>query len=194
MKHREKKPCAKCQAPIPPHATGGHVVLGGSHELRCLHCGESESIPTNTTINVWKAYADDFGKAHRSCAPSVKAIHRFQWRKNDPHDWERSWVTGVSSLTLFAAVTGTTRTPYGYPHDPADFKRCIDFVRSMDAWSWETMLEPVVTRCKHWEFFIPVWDELVALYDEEYPTGTAPKLYDRLRALGKEAEAKHGFL
>ena len=45
---------------------------------------------------------------------------------------------------------------------------------------WRKRLNEVSVVFPKWKPLIDIWDELHALYCEEYPTGKAPKLYDRM--------------
>lgn len=102
---------------------------------------------------------------------------------------EAAWLAGtdngISSRVLFAALSddadlqraalarngGCDRNQH--PLDPDDFGRCLRMVRLL---GWRDRLTEV-PMTPPWLSIAHRWDELAALYDEEYPTGRAPKLY-----------------
>lgn len=106
--------------------------------------------------------------------------------------WAVSDDTGLSSrrlaieLAKHAAMKLYIREPdllepNPHPHDPADFGRCV---RMLDA---APQLREHLPKCRTisptWAALIDRWDEMEALYREEFPTGRAPKLYDLMRGI-----------
>lgn len=108
----------------------------------------------------------------------------------DAIGWLLNGDTGISSETMWTAITGhpinKPRWAPGIPHDPDDFGRCYRLMRTMPTWG--KFLPKVAAAYPMWVPFIEAWDELVGLYEEELPSGTCPKLYARLQALGKVGE------
>lgn len=109
--------------------------------------------------------------------------------EGDPIAWLTNGDTGTSSKTIWSVLTGRRITePYfspDVPHDPADFGRCYRLLKVMP--SWRARLSEVALKHSAWTPLVEAWDELTALYEEELPNGTAPKLYARMRELRERA-------
>lgn len=99
--------------------------------------------------------------------------------------WLDSGDTGISSRTIWSVMMN--RKPVGrwwdadVPHDPGDFGRCYRLLKVMP--EWRTRLHEVALKYSDWGPLVQAWDELTALYEEELPNGTAPKLYKRIQEL-----------
>jgi hypothetical protein len=106
-------------------------------------------------------------------------------------DRELEWLcgtdTGTSSLTLFSVLTekhaaraiahrGPRPAP---PQDPDDFGRCYRLLQAFPA--WKSRLGEVTERYPDWKGLVDQWDHLVALWQEESPSGECPKLYDAMK-------------
>lgn len=99
--------------------------------------------------------------------------------------WASQGETGVSSLTIFAVMTGAEDAPdigrirrnfrYAPPRDPADFRRCYLLLKLIP--EWKTRLPEVAERFPNWGGLVQQWDELTQLYEEERENGQCPKLY-----------------
>lgn len=112
-------------------------------------------------------------------------------------DVELEWLlgpdTGTSSLTIFAVLSARSgasvpadrRSP---PWDPDDFGRCYRLLERIPA--WRTRLHEVAAAYPVWAPLVREWPALEALYREELPKGTGPKLYQRMRLLLKEGGAR----
>lgn len=103
-----------------------------------------------------------------------------------PEQWIVSYDTGVSSKTIWAVMMGAISgqepwSTFNVPHDPADFGRCYRLLKAIP--EWRPRLHEVAERFPKWAPLIAAWDELTALYEEEVASGTAPKLYARMRQL-----------
>lgn len=107
-------------------------------------------------------------------------------------DQELAWLngadTGTSSLAIFAVCSERGGLAFGHrgalgdpPWDPSDFGRCHRLLERFPA--WRSRLSEVASRFPAWRRLVPAWDELEALYREEEPSGTAPKLYALLKKL-----------
>ena len=69
-----------------------------------------------------------------------------------------------------------------YPRDPEDFGRCHRFLEAVPQARLNLgMMGPVSAI---WSRLVDEWDSLTAIYLEELPTGSAPKLYARMKELG----------
>jgi hypothetical protein len=77
-----------------------------------------------------------------------------------------------------------------HPHDPDDFGRCYRFYLAAmcdhegKCRDFTGKLALVAALSPVWKNIIDNWSELTRLYLEELPTGRAPKLYERMKALG----------
>jgi len=101
--------------------------------------------------------------------------------------WLMSDDTGMSSKYMAYIIKGGPRCEPAIPHDPSDFGRCYRFRRAF--------VPPVpvdlMAKCgPAWELYVRNWDAMERLYEEELPSGNAPKLYammQRLQSQAKEA-------
>lgn len=182
--------------------------------LACLHCGETYKVNMPIPIGLLAALNKTWGKDHRThkltargklCHYCLTFGHpSAECPKLDYHgDWE-AWVrgpdTGMSSLVLCATIVGraefarcfpTTSNELGthHPHDPEDFGRCYRLLKAIPG--FRELVGRAARLGGAWECLVSHWDELEALYEEELPTGAAPKLYERMQQIIHE-EASHG--
>lgn len=101
--------------------------------------------------------------------------------EGDVMAWLSNGDTGTSSKTIFSVLTGHPIEHTGTPSDPSDFGRCYRLLKVMP--TWRARLPEVAEQFPEWRGLVGAWDELTALYEEELPTGRAPKLYDRMKEL-----------
>lgn len=104
--------------------------------------------------------------------------------------WLSSDDTGLSSKYMASVLSDPSRCrENNHPHDPADFGRCL---RMLAAAPELRIKLPRLTDAKHgpvWNALAANWPELEQLYNEEHPTGQAPKLYERMRELIQKARS-----
>lgn len=103
-------------------------------------------------------------------------------REGDAIAWLGNGDIGVSSATIWTVMMGRKASPrwgHDVPHDPADFGRCYRLLKAMPL--WRSRLGEVAVRFPEWQRLVDAWDELTALYEEELPSGSAPKLYRRIK-------------
>lgn len=118
--------------------------------------------------------------------------------KMTPQRWILEGEVGVSSKTMYAALTGTITEPtqcsrhYDTPKDPDDFKRCWKLIVLFP--EWRKRLDIVGKVFPKWQPFIREWRWLEALYIEEAPSGSCPKLYELLQRLNDEGMALDGWM
>ena len=97
--------------------------------------------------------------------------------------WFSSDDTGLSSQYLASVLSDRGLIENNHPHDPTDFgrsKRLLDAVPELRA------KLPRLADAKHgpvWNAIYSNWVELENLYDEERPTGQAPKLSARMKEI-----------
>ena len=101
--------------------------------------------------------------------------------------WLKGADVGMSSKALAMTLSGMAVSALGkreckaHPYDPADIGRCF---RMLDRFpELRENLHLMKKASPVWEKLIDRWDDLRALYNEEFPTGKAPKLYDLIQEL-----------
>jgi hypothetical protein len=108
--------------------------------------------------------------------------------------WFGSDHVGMSSVFMarrLAPLAGLVCPPHrirdepAYPHDPSDFWRCLKLLEAVPE-----LAEHIPAMAAHgpiWSAYVEHWAEMTALYADEEPTGTAPKLYALMKRLQKES-------
>ena len=98
--------------------------------------------------------------------------------------WLRNRDTGTSSLVIYEVMTGHKQAlpvGHGHPWDPSDFGRCFRLLKLVP--EWRNRLHEVAERFPSWSPFVERWDEMERLYEEEAPSGRAPRLYRLMKEL-----------
>lgn len=96
--------------------------------------------------------------------------------------WHSSDETGRSSLFLSYALEGRgDGYMVTYPIDPDDFGRCLGLLVACP--NLRAKLPFLTGIGPQWDALIGAWPELEALWNEESPSGTCPKLYARMQGL-----------
>lgn len=162
------------------------VVMGGKagEVAHCTRCGEGLVFDTPQPLYMASAMMKAFDKQHKGCKKQTYT----EPKPLTPADWFRGRDVGTSSYTILFVMTGT-RSPhkrYSVPLDPSDFGRCYRLLNLFP--EWRVRLPEVAERFKEWGPMVRRWDEMTALYEEELPNGTAPKLYALMKVL--EAEGR----
>ena len=101
----------------------------------------------------------------------------------DNENWLMSGDTGTSSLTIYSVMTGHASDRHDVPYDPADFGRCYRLLKRHP--EFRSRMGEVADKYPKWQGLVDAWSELTALYEEELPSGKAPKLYARIQTLIK---------
>jgi hypothetical protein len=101
--------------------------------------------------------------------------------------WFAHGECGISSAAMARAIVGQApdaRFANGgnHPCDPSDFGRCVKLLDAVPA--ARQRLAVVAALSPIWARLIQHWDALEALYRRESPSGAAPVLYQRMKALG----------
>lgn len=112
---------------------------------------------------------------------SCSVMERASW-------WIDRGETGSSSLTIYAAFTGSAidDDEADFPFDPDDFRRCkllLDLIPE-----WRSDLQKVADRFPWLAPFVKRWDRFDRLYAQESESTSCPKLYAALQSACKEAE------
>lgn len=171
----------------------------------CQRCGDAYRMAMPCSLAVFAAAGKAYGREHKRCKQDKSRglactyCFRFGHRstacqsldcKGDPELWWQGPDTGTSSKVLCQTLAGWGQRIQGQhvPRDPADFGRCYRLLRAIPGWR-ERIGE--MSAVPGWGGLAAAWDELEALYEEELPSGSGPKLYARMRELQRsEAEMK----
>lgn len=160
-----------------------HLLKPGPISTLSTRCGIS--LIGNTERGAGQFLGTDFGLPHIDCVDCLRelvASERIQ-RYSLPDTAETRWIcggdTGTSSATIWSVMTnislhGVNRDS-GVPHDPADFGRCHRLLEKFP--EWRARMPEVAVKFPAWQPFVGAWETMTALYLEEIPTGTCPKLY-----------------
>ena len=95
---------------------------------------------------------------------------------------------GISSETIFGAITGLTINSSKYPPaDPSDFCRCYKLIKAVPKWKSE--LNKVSQLSKTWKNVIDNWDKLSELLEEQIEwrdkgISASNGMYDFMKQLG----------
>ncbi|MFA5130722.1 MAG: hypothetical protein WC477_07490 [Patescibacteria group bacterium] len=100
-------------------------------------------------------------------------------------DWLNGSDKGLSSKYLCNLyLTGSEELKPNYPFDPSDFGRCYRFLELLTLKESCDLLFKASKVSKEWGAIAANWDRMVELYEEEYPSGKAPKLYVLMKSIG----------
>ncbi len=81
-------------------------------------------------------------------------------------EWLLKGDRGISSETIFGAITGLVINSSKYPPaDPSDFYRCYKLINAVPEWKSE--LHKVAELSKTWKNVIDNWDKLSELLEEQ---------------------------
>ncbi len=153
----------------------GRTALG-NNSFRCLNCGDEYVVNMPASITMMAAIMDAFDKDHAGCKPSAAGRARFEY--TNPDEWIKSWDTGESSKTIWHYMMGRSYRSC-LPLDPDDFGRCYRLLKAFP--EWRSRLPEMAHDMRSWAPMIAAWSDLERLYEEELPTGTAPKLYQAMQ-------------
>lgn len=84
--------------------------------------------------------------------------------KKEHLEWLSSEDTGISSKTMFSAITGIPVGCCDIPYDIADVGRCVRMLRILP--DLRSQLSKVIELHKEWMPFIDCWKALERYYDE----------------------------
>lgn len=160
-----------------------HAGMAGN-VLLCNRCGARQPLSVPCSIDTFVELTKAWGKAHAKCRGDTMAFR--QAATLDA--WPDSDDTGMSSKAIYRhmrngpAFAADFRSG-GVPHplDPSDFGRCYRLLNL--APDWRARITEMAQHGPEWAALSGAWDELTALYEEELPHGTAPRLYARMKAL-----------
>jgi hypothetical protein len=182
-----------------------HVIInaGAGGRFDCLHCGESYSPTYPVPVDLLSSMMKSWAGTHNRCKVGAKGIacHHCmgfghaakdceQLNPASPQDWLDGPDTGISSKTIFSVMTGRgVLGAFGpsVPWDQDDFGRCHRLLKLFP--EWRKRLGEVAERHPTWAGLVREWDTLSALYEEEEPSGRAPRCYQRMQELLRESGA-----
>lgn len=173
------------------------VIVGGKpgESGWCTRCGEGLNLNMPQRIEVFVAASKAFVRAHAHCKPG----QYFEKPAHTPEQWKRGRDTGISSMTIYQAITGdrSDGSHFDIPYDPDDFGRCYRLLKLFP--SWRPQLAKVIDICPEWKPFVEAWDELTQMFEAVGPDrydlasprrkGTkaeidaAQRMYDRMKQL-----------
>lgn len=157
------------------------IVAGGAtgESGYCQRCGQGFGFGTSQPLYMAVAMMNAFVKEHSKC----KDRGRVEPSPANARDRFKSRDTGTSSLTIYSVFmhVDSPHGRYDLPRDPQDFGRCYRLLQIMP--SWKQRLHEVSAKYPEWKPLIERWDDLTALYEEELPRKTAPKLYALMQEL-----------
>lgn len=177
---------------VPPNADGSVHV--GQLDLFCAimahlakrHPGLTcQSRQMNAIKDAADAIVEVFARPIIKASPNMGL---YQWLTSDD--------TGLSSMHMarvLAECCGQNHgvpgpamyeDPFAAPSDPSDLGRCLRLLEAVP--QLVPHLGEMSKRSPLWAAYIAKWPEMVALYKEEYPTGSAPKLYDLMHSIQDE--------
>lgn len=76
--------------------------------------------------------------------------------------WLASDDTGMSSLFMASKLTGMFEAEYAYPHDPADFGRCLRLIEAVP--ELESKIRDMSQHGKEWVVVAAHWYEWAEVY------------------------------
>jgi hypothetical protein len=108
--------------------------------------------------------------------------------------WLLSGDTGLSSEEILsAALSIKIKSSWGnfcrYPLDPSDFGRCSRLLKAIPEFR-KIAFPKLARRSKVWKLMIKKWDDMEKIYQEEYPSSKAPKLYELMKKIEETAQSK----
>lgn len=178
-----------------PKSEHVHTLNGGG--FRCAHCGAKQDMAMPCDINVWIAAGKAFTKSHARCKAPGKTTcafclqfgHEYQTCPAiaNVEQWLRCHDTGLSSEQLAKAYLSKRPLAEPYPWDPDDFGRCYRLMKRYPEileWFWIAHF-----NCRVWLAYKQNWSEMTRLYEEELPSGKAPKLWALMQRLEKQAQS-----
>lgn len=164
--------------------------------LFCMACGVTYKMTMPAPISIMCATIDAFDKDHKRCkidkAKGPACSHCFGFGhaedgcsrldyRGSVEKWWNGPDTGASSKAICAKLAGWTHEQRAStPLDPSDFGRCHRLLKAIPGWRARI---GEMADVPGWAGLVEAWDELEALYEEELPSGNAPKLYARMREI-----------
>jgi hypothetical protein len=161
------------------------------HRDRCYDAECLEGVPDYHALPFltrWVAYRENTTRTIASL-PHPERMHPMVTpRPTTPLDWILSDDVGASSATIWAVMMGVVHPRASLPLDPSDFGRCSRLLALFP--EWRPRLTEVARKHPDWRELVKRWDDLVALYEAERPSGAAVQLYRELQLIRAAAQRK----
>lgn len=107
-------------------------------------------------------------------------------------NWLAGPDTGASSKSIVVvmerdvALLAMLGRCLDYPRDPSDLGRCIRLLEIEP--SYRARIREMSIAGPEWAQIAAHWDQLEALYHNEFPSGTAPRCYEMMQGLIKKGK------
>lgn len=167
-----------------PHEFDGLEVDWQRNVMLC-ECGLPEDNPLHikkTCQERWIEKTPEGSDVRVVCGADMPcSIHTKDTHYKKALEWIVGDDTGISSKTIWSVMMGVAIDRADKPYDPSDFGRCYRLLKLIP--EWRNRLEEVSKTYPQWKGLVENWSELEALWEEESPSGTAPKLYQRIQKL-----------
>jgi hypothetical protein len=98
-------------------------------------------------------------------------------------NWFITGERGISSESLAGVALGKD-CAISFPRDPADFRRCVNFLNLLTMHEAKDLLREIAGMHECWKVIWNNYVELMDLYMKECEQKTAPKLYAKMKELG----------
>ncbi|WP_124829234.1 MULTISPECIES: hypothetical protein [unclassified Burkholderia] len=97
--------------------------------------------------------------------------------------WYIAGDTGVSSESMVAVVARAKSLAHELdaPYDPADFGRCYRLVKAVP--EIRGRFSDIAAAIPTFKGILDNWNQLVAIYERDLPTGKSTELHQRIRQL-----------
>ena len=135
-----------------------NAIIAAANAI-CAEFGRDDRhAPKNGGLQVWLA-SDDIGMSSRYMASILAPLAGMG----------QVWCDGIN-----------------YPHDPDDFWRCLNLLECVP--EFRAHLPALSDKHPIWAGYVARWAEMEALFKEEEPTGSAPKLYALMKSIQSTAK------
>lgn len=106
--------------------------------------------------------------------------------------WLFNGYTGISSKTIASVFLGIDYKEASHPHDPADFKRCYDFLRVVP--ELRGRLDQVAEKHPTWKYLVAEWDRFEKLLERDMEKRGSGELYREMQRAIILAERECGYI
>ena len=168
----------------------GHIVLGPKGRLQCMNCGGSYDPFASAgghgiELGMLAGISKTFTSQHAGCRPTGKARcwacleegHELQdhvrLRVLTAAAWPGCGDDGLSSRVIWCHMRGVHPATRDIPVDPS-------------ATGWRERMPEMAEHGTCWLRMAKHWEEMEWLFEKEYPTGEAPRLYALMQAIRGE--------
>lgn len=169
---------------VPADEFGALARLWADRGLTQMVLGVASALGASFAVARPKDVEPWLTAARKEAASAARGDAELEWLKGPD--------TGTSSRSIFAVLSKKhghlAFVGHGFgpsePLDPDDFGRCHRLLQAIP--EWRGRLAEVAAAYPGWGPLIREWDRCTALYEQEEPTGRAPKLYALMQELRRE--------